>query len=168
MNTLFISDTHFGHNNIIKYCNRPFNSTEEMDERMVTNWNNKVRPGDTVYHLGDIVMFFRDAKRILPELNGNIRLVVGNHDDIKALAGLGRIQRFYESKKVKDLNLLLTHRPTYMGVEPSMYNVHGHIHDLQSPTHNHINISVEQIDYTPITYDELHDMVLMKHRENEV
>ena len=54
--TFFTSDTHFGHENIIKYCNRPFTSTEEMDKALISNWNKVVKPEDTVFHLGDFAV----------------------------------------------------------------------------------------------------------------
>jgi len=76
----FTSDTHFGHDNVIGFCNRPFASTEEMNEVMIRNWNERVTGADTVYILGD--MFFRcnDAEDILKRLKGKKRLIVGNHD----------------------------------------------------------------------------------------
>lgn len=76
--TFFTSDTHFGHANIIKYCNRPFKSVEEMDEALIKNWNDKVQVGDTVYHLGDFS--FGPAEKYASRLNGMIRFVRGNHD----------------------------------------------------------------------------------------
>lgn len=76
----FTADTHFGHNNVIRFCDRPFSSAAEMDEVMIRNWNARVTGGDTVYILGD--MFFRstNAEEILQRLKGKKRLIVGNHD----------------------------------------------------------------------------------------
>ena len=68
----FTSDTHFGHANIMKYCNRPFASVTEMDETLIANWNAVVRNGDTVFHLGDFA-FCRETnavERLLKRLNG--------------------------------------------------------------------------------------------------
>ena len=59
----FTADTHFGHNNVIRFCNRPFSSAAEMDEVMIRNWNARVTGGDTVYILGD--MFFRSTNCLL-------------------------------------------------------------------------------------------------------
>ena len=56
MNTFFTSDTHFGHNNIIEYCKRPYTSVEEMDAALEKNWNEVVKPDDLVYHLGDLAI----------------------------------------------------------------------------------------------------------------
>ena len=72
----FWSDPHVGHRNIIEYCNRPFNSVEEMNEGLIANYNARVRPNDIVYVLGDL--FFCDAKearQILHRLNGMKRLM---------------------------------------------------------------------------------------------
>jgi len=74
------SDHHWGHLNIIKHCQRPFLSLKEMDETLVERWNYVVKQQDTVYHLGDIFWSERSAIEILPRLNGEIHLVVGNHD----------------------------------------------------------------------------------------
>lgn len=81
MTTFFTSDTHFGHANIIEYCNRPFYDVEEMDTEMIERWNSVVSMDDTVYHLGDFTLdnehrFFRYAN----SLNGNINIIPGSHD----------------------------------------------------------------------------------------
>lgn len=76
------SDTHFNHVNIIKYCNRPFLSVEEMNEVIINNWNDVVPKGATVYHLGDFAL---GDKSLIPDLlnrlNGHIKFVMGNHDN---------------------------------------------------------------------------------------
>ena len=77
----FVSDTHFCHENIIKYCKRPFKSIEENDEELIRRWNEKVPEDGIVFHLGDVA--FGDRERvdnILKRLNGKIYLVIGNHD----------------------------------------------------------------------------------------
>lgn len=79
----FTSDTHFGHANIIKYCNRPFKSVSHMNQAIIENWNNVVGPDDTVYHLGDVALGpWEDWDNSLSQLNGHITLVIGNHDRV--------------------------------------------------------------------------------------
>ena len=77
VNYFFTADTEFNHNNIIKYCNRPFNSVDEMNESIVTNWNRVITKKDIVYHLGDVG---RNCDNIVKRLNGNIFFVKGSHD----------------------------------------------------------------------------------------
>lgn len=80
-NIYFISDPHFGHANIIKYCNRPFNSVEEMNAKLIENWNNRVKPNDIIFILGDIAFGGAGVfEEIVPKLNGQKYLVLGNHD----------------------------------------------------------------------------------------
>lgn len=76
----FTSDTHFGHRNIIKYSKRPFNSVEEMDEALITNWNERVQPTDEIYHLGDFAFKGSNSQEVMDRLNGKKHLVRGNHD----------------------------------------------------------------------------------------
>lgn len=80
MTIYYTADPHFGHRNIIQYCNRPWSSVEEMNEGLVARWNAVVRPEDTVYVLGDFSMNMRDMETYTPRLNGTKVLVVGNHD----------------------------------------------------------------------------------------
>lgn len=157
-----VSDTHFYHQNIIKYCNRPFDDAAQMNDYMVTMWNETVKDGDKVYHLGDVYMGNNEgnAERLLSSLKGQKRLILGNHDNGKDQI----LQRVFKKIDVwrmfPEFGLLLTHVPVHessldrgMGVE--MINVHGHIHDKQSPTVNHCNVSVEMIGYKPINIEEL-------------
>lgn len=88
-NKFATADPHLGHTNIIRYCNRPFSSAEEMDETLIYNWNSQVHSDeDIVYVLGDLVPFEKDWEKIhqyVARLNGDIRLVLGNHDNPQAL-----------------------------------------------------------------------------------
>ena len=84
-----VSDTHFGHNNMLKFKDkdnnpiRPgFSTVEEMDEHMIECWNSVVKDGDIVYHLGDV--FFDNGHTVLPRLKGRKRLLLGNHDNGKS------------------------------------------------------------------------------------
>lgn len=77
----FTSDTHFGHENIIKYCNRPYPGVPEMNTDLLINWNNTVQPDDTVFHLGDVCMGRMDESlQFVSRLNGQKVLILGNHD----------------------------------------------------------------------------------------
>lgn len=76
----FTSDHHFWHSNIIRYCNRPFHSVEEMNEILIQKWNDLVAPDDEVYYLGDFSLAARPAEIYTQRLNGKKYLVPGNHD----------------------------------------------------------------------------------------
>lgn len=78
MATYFTADTHFGHAKIIQLAGRPFASEDEMNERLIANWNAVVKPGDEVWHLGDVSI--RNPSRFVAKLHGRIYLVRGNHD----------------------------------------------------------------------------------------
>lgn len=77
----FTSDTHFGHTNIIDFCDRPFINVDDMNTCIIESWNSTVGPDDTVYHLGDVALGDKSTwPDIFSKLNGTIHLVIGNHD----------------------------------------------------------------------------------------
>lgn len=152
-NVFLISDTHFGHTNIIKYCDRPFATVEEMDQALIENWNSTVSKNDKVYHLGDVTMSTRKLK-VLEELNGNKILIKGNHDIFKLKYYVPYFSDIRGSHEVS--NLLLTHIPV-SDTQKLRYggNVHGHTHDKNLADPWYTNVSVEQINYRPIALEEV-------------
>lgn len=159
-NIWVISDTHFGHQNIITYCKRPFEFSEEMDEKIVENWNKTVKDGDIVYHLGDVYMGLKEPSKLLSRLKGRKRLILGNHDNGKDQNLLNTFQKIAVWRMFPEFGLLLTHVPVHelaleRGLGPKLVNVHGHIHQNESPNPNYFNVCVEKINYTPINIEEL-------------
>lgn len=158
-NIWVVSDTHFGHANILNFKRsdgsplRPFESVEEMDEQLVSNWNAVVRPQDHVYHLGDVAMKRSDIATV-SRCNGHKRLVRGNHDVYKTKDYLPFFDEIY-GIRVLD-NMIFTHIPIHPAcLGRFRANVHGHIHANPSPEGAYYNVSVEAINYTPVSLEEL-------------
>jgi len=131
----FTADTHFGHANSIKFCNRPFSDVHEMNEYMIAAWNERVRDNDAVFIIGD--MFFKSnipPAEILPRLNGRKHLIVGNHDG--QWMPHQNLNKFFESVDTyydyhdNDRSYVMCHYPllTYQH-EMKWYMIHGHIHN---------------------------------------
>lgn len=157
-----VSDTHFFHENIIRYAGRPFSSAEEMNEVMIENWNRVVKPGDKVYHLGDVAMGPREeVPSLLARLKGSKRLIVGNHDDIPWFCKGGWFKKVLMWRVLPEFNILLTHVPVHESsiheriVVAGGVNVHGHIHEKTSPTGPYRCVCVEHTNYTPVNIEEL-------------
>jgi calcineurin-like phosphoesterase family protein len=151
----FISDTHFNHMKIIQYCNRPFPNVEEMNKYIINQWNNTVDKDDLVYHLGDFALQSDKAivSNLVQRLNGNIILILGNHDrwGKQKFLDCGFIGVY---KKLEIGNYILSHRPIE-NLEDSKINLHGHIHnyDRGLDRNRYINVSCEAIGYKPIWID---------------
>lgn len=156
----FIADTHFNHANIIKYCNRPFNNTIEMNEYIIQKWNSIVKNDDKVYHLGDVGFgSVEDVKNLIGRLNGTKILLRGNHDfkiGVNTWKEIGFTEIY--KKKIVLGNLLLTHVPTEE-VGEKQINIFGHIHDKpldeRFEKKNHICVSCDVIDYTPVSVEKI-------------
>jgi calcineurin-like phosphoesterase family protein len=125
-----------------------------MDREMIARWNAVVGPKDTVYHLGDVVIN-RRCLATLNHLNGDKRLILGNHDIFDHTDYLKYFKRLHGSMKLD--NLLLSHIPLHIdSVAPwSLANVHGHIHAQDIDHGKYLNVSVEMIDYRPVELSEL-------------
>lgn len=169
----FISDTHFFHANILKFTGndgkriRPFDSLEEMHETIVERWNKLVGPNDYVYHLGDVTFqYHRPFQELMYSLNGDKRLIVGNHDKLKQEGLMKHFSKVELWKGFKDHNFTASHFPLPQDMlRDGAYNVHGHIHQNKSKHPHQINVSVEAIDYTPVHIDQIGDMIRKLARE---
>jgi calcineurin-like phosphoesterase family protein len=173
-----VSDTHFGHKGVCHFMRsdgetklRPWDTAEEMDEEMVRRWNDTVRPGDKVYHLGDVVIN-RKALGIMRRLNGDKVLIRGNHDIFRDDEYR---EHFRELRAYHVLNgMILSHIPLH---EASLgrfgVNIHGHTHanrvvkprgiDARTgatlysdeiDTRYHC-VCVEQTDFAPILFEDV-------------
>jgi calcineurin-like phosphoesterase family protein len=154
------SDHHFGHVNIIKHCSRPFASVEEMDERLIANWNERIGPRDTVYHLGDII--FRSAKApeaYLNRLNGSIHLLRGNHDSetIKSCAYRFASIREMLVYRMDRQKVILCHYALRLweGSHLGTWHLYGHAHGTLPPAGLSFDIGVDTHDFLPWAWPEI-------------
>ena len=172
-NVFLVSDTHFGHAGVCRFtCDdgvtkiRPWTDPDEMDEELVKRWNETVRPNDKVYHLGDVVINRRCLKT-LNRLNGDKVLIKGNHDIFK-LEDYTPYFRDIRGYHVMN-NIIFSHIP----VHPESFgrfraNVHGHLHQRRVMCEvwgemevdpRYFNVSVECIDFKPISLEELYKRI---------
>lgn len=165
----FVSDLHFGHENIIHHCNRPFQSCSEMDEVMIQNWNARITPQDTVYILGDLFLSHRNPEHILSRLQGKKYLITGNHDKawLKHLENKhpGALEAYFEDIspmiciRLEGRLLVLCHYPllTWEEREEGSWHIFGHVHNdcRHRPEPNSFNACVELNGYCPVTLEEL-------------
>lgn len=164
MKRFVIADLHLGHENIIKYCNRPFKDVNHMNETIINNWNSVVSDGDIVYILGDFSMKFdqEKTKTILDRLNGKKVLVMSNHDTRKPLWYLEvGFEQATRKPIMVDPGVILMHEPF---AEPTDYvefaykYIFGHIHNKKHQMEKFGNckcVCVERTDYKPIDLDKL-------------
>ena len=176
--TFLVSDTHFGHAGVCRFLRndgvtklRPWDTPEEMDEEMVKRWNERVRPNDKVYHLGDVVIN-RKHLATLGRLNGDKVLIRGNHDIFK-LEDFTPYFRDIRGYHVMS-GMILSHIPIH---EESLgrfgVNVHGHLHANRVMRHagstaefmkrgvrswidpRYHCVCVEQTDFAPILLEDM-------------
>ena len=142
--------THFGHENIIKLANRPFETVQEMDAALIENWNATVRPADTVYHLGDFAFRGAPGATYLEQLNGNVVLLQGNHDP-KSWG------QHYLTVRCNRVRAVLFHYPIEEWDGWYKGNVHLHCHTHSPDFHSgerRGNVSVEATNYTPMRIED--------------
>ena len=170
--TYYTSDLHFGHKNIIKLCNRPFNTIEEMDETLIANWNKKVHKNDVVYILGDVVWKKKLVPYYMDRLKGKKILIAGNHDewvkDPATHASFDNVIRYLEIN-LDGHPITMCHYPMLEwrasrkeGERKLGYLIHGHIHNRVSEEyralylkHNAFNAGIDVNGFAPVTFSEL-------------
>lgn len=185
----FVSDTHFGHSNIIQFCNRPFTNVEEMDKALIKNWNEKVPTDGLVFHLGDFAWGGYEVwKRVRSQLNGEIILIKGNHD-VRNMSSTAE-QEFFKYVswqmliEIEGRKIVLNHYPflCYAGVyrDPKglVYNLYGHVHSRLNAKGQDIerlkylfptqyDVGVDNNNYTPISWYEVRDKIGIQLLKNK-
>ncbi|MGO0061744.1 metallophosphoesterase [Brevibacillus fluminis] len=163
-----ISDHHFGHKQIIDFESRPFHDVDEMTTKMIERWNAVVGKEDNVFHLGDFSFLNREKTRdIVQQLNGSKFLIMGNHDR-------GRTKEWWLDvgfDEVSEYPLVyggfyfLSHEPMYMNKNMPYVNIHGHIHGQKYEGNQYMNVSVEQWDYTPVSFEQIKQMTVLNEEQ---
>lgn len=164
-----ISDTHFGHGNIIKFTNdkgevirqhpegRLFKHIHEHDELIIQYWNEIVQPQDHVYHLGDVVIS-KQLLKLCTRLNGKKRLVRGNHDicETEDYLEVG-FKEIYGVRVFHKEGFILSHIPIHpRSIKKGWINIHGHTHsnivrlDNGLPDERYRCVSIEHTMYKPV------------------
>jgi calcineurin-like phosphoesterase family protein len=172
----FSSDLHLGHANIIKFCDRPFADTWEMNEALIANHNLLVKPQDHWYNLGDVTME-RGSKigpllSLIKRFNGHGRLIGGNHDHYPVEVYLEVFEKVMAMQMFDGIRF--THIPIHpRSMGTAVANVHGHTHnapayepvisirktDQKVIYQPYVNISCEMTNYRPITLGEVKEMI---------
>ena len=181
------SDTHFSHGNILKYCNRPFESIEAMNEALVANWNSVVGPDDHVYHLGDVC--FGNVEKwnwcLEPDkLNGHFHLIIGNHDLDRLFRPGTMIERFDSIDFQKILiiegwTVIMNHFPFLSfsnNFDHKVIQLFGHIHSGpdgignvmtggKEPQWNQYDVGVDNNNYIPVSWAQIKERMHLDEYE---
>lgn len=178
----FTSDLHLGHENIIRYCRRPFSSVEEMDDSIVANWNARVAPDDEVWVLGDVAMGRIEASLgRIGDLSGHKVLVTGNHDRCWAgherrqeewvqryeSAGFEQIHQGTIEAHIADQTVRAGHFPfegdshdedrfiKWRPIDDGSWLLHGHVHTSWQVNGRQINVGVDVWDFAPVSEQQI-------------
>ena len=164
--TYFIADTHFGHEAIIRYENRPFKNTKEQEEVLIKNWNAVVTPEDTVYVIGDfgLAESKEETRRVCQTLNGTKILVMGNHythsPEWYRQCGFAEVSPW---PILIEGFWILSHEPLYINENMPYANIYGHVHanpSYKDASRQSVCVCVERTDYRPIAFEDVRKKVL--------
>lgn len=191
----FTSDLHFGHRNVISFCNRPFINEKDMGSKLIENWNSVVGENDIIFVLGDTFWFndSRAIKKVLNSLNGEIYILPGNHDDFSSYHRVNNPKihlcediavLWLESEdnrwSKKIIEIWMSHYPmmTWPHREKGAYQCFGHIHskiggrngdmDQDLPLHwNQVDVGCDFWDYKPVSLEHLLMYMQLKKGKKE-
>ena len=158
-----IADTHFGHKKIMDFENRPFDCPDDMDEKIIANWNSVVSDEDEVFFLGDFAICNKDKiPELLSRLNGKKKMIMGNHDRKYSVEWWHEAGFDFVSPYPIIINewFMLSHEPMYICNNMSYKNIFGHIHgnpQYKDYSDMHFIVCCEKIEYTPIEFGAMID-----------
>jgi calcineurin-like phosphoesterase family protein len=178
----FTSDNHFLHANIIKYCNRPFEDTKEMNQVLVDRWNEVVGKDDLIFCLGDFALGRgKDCHHILQSLNGHKVLIKGNHEKTVMSKAFNRdefdggIYDLLDIRVIDDevtdgfQDLILCHYPmlTWDKSHRGSWQLFGHVHGTLDGNNklspNQLDVGVDSHNYQPINYDRVKEIITINN-----
>lgn len=183
----FTSDLHFGHRNVLRFCDRPWNDEKQMGAGLIENWNSVVGDNDIVFVIGDTFWFndSRSIKKVLSQLKGkDIYILPGNHDDFEAYHRVDdpRIHLCQdtvvcwvteEGKKKREISMSHEPKTTWPHRENGAYQFFGHIHSKPGRTTgvdqdlllhwNQCDVGCDYWNYVPVRLEELE--MLMRHKK---
>lgn len=154
----FTADEHYGHKKIIQYCNRPFNSIEEMDQEIIKRHNSVVGRSDVVIHAGDFCWANKKTKAMeyIEKLNGNHVFLKGSHDH-----WISDSTKYVWRKTIEGQFVMVCHY-CMRTWERSHYNswmLFGHSHGRLEPIGKQHDIGVDNNDFYPISFKELKEIM---------
>lgn len=168
-----ISDPHFDHYNIIKYCNRPFSSVEEMNDALINNINSVVKPNDTLYLLGDITFNHKRFKYWLEAINCDNKILIrGNHDPHNIdkylpIRGLKAVHDYLEIAMFGK-NIVMMHYPLarWNRQNHGSYMMYGHVHNnFKMENTNSLDVGVDSIGFYPIEIKKAMEIIDERNRK---
>lgn len=173
MAVYFTADPHFGHANIIKYCNRPFADAAAMDRALVERCNAVVMPDDVLYLLGDFCMGVRDhldaARRYRRAIAcREVHLIWGNHDpqDDDGFAGLFTTADHLRPVRLGGQRITLCHYAmrAWDKSHHGAWQLYGHTHGQlpELPEVWSFDVGVDCWNYYPISLEQVE--VVMEHK----
>lgn len=156
----FTSDTHFNQQRTLEMSKRPFDNVIIMNNQLVSNWNKTVKPGDTVYHLGD----FGDY-RMNEFLNGNIILIKGNYERsgfkeeyLKYSHYFKEVYEYTHTIEIEGYTINMAHEPSRLKdklISEKIINLFGHVHKLCMVKSYGLNVGVDCHNYKPINLETI-------------
>lgn len=162
----FTSDEHYGHKNIIKYCDRPFKDIDEMDREIIKRHNEVVKPGDTVIHAGDFALC-RNPQSYISKLNGDHIFIRGSHD-----RWMGRSYHEIWERTINGISIVVCHYPMIIWGKShyGSFQLFGHIHKggrHQIPLNGkQLNIGVDTNNFYPYSFDQI--IQIMKDKPDNI
>ena len=165
----FTADEHYNHKKIIEYSNRPFESIEQMDEKLIANFNEVVGKGDVTIHAGDFCWLNKKEEvydKYVKKLNGTHILLIGSHDHWQSDSA-----QFIWRKRINGTIIMVCHycMRTWESSHYGAYQLFGHSHGrLQTPDTYQHDIGVDNNNYYPVSYEQIVEIMNKKPNNLDV